>query len=82
MFFEPLPWGIKSDEDMRAILDFRLRTRLTPFAKELLSLPCMQSDASAQARGDASVADEGKAWRDTYEGVAWADTDDHIWLLE
>ena len=41
--FEPIPWNVSSVEDMQRVLDFQLRTRLTPFAKALLQLPCMQA---------------------------------------
>ena len=41
--FEPIPWNISSIEDMQRVLEFKLRTRLTPFAKALLELPCMQA---------------------------------------
>lgn len=41
-YFEPLPWGITSKEDMRKILDFGHRVRLTPLVRELLALPCMK----------------------------------------
>jgi len=44
-YFEPLPWGITSREDMQKILDFGHRVRLMPLVRELLSLPSMKLDA-------------------------------------
>jgi len=44
-YFEPLPWGITSREDMQKILDFGHRVRLLPLVRELLSLPSMKLDA-------------------------------------
>ena len=41
-YFEPVPWDISSLEDMQQVLSFKHRVRLTPFAKALLELPCMQ----------------------------------------
>ena len=54
-FFEPLPWGLTDQEDLRKLLDFGHRTRLTPFAKELLQLPCMKEDA-IEARAPSAAA--------------------------
>ena len=44
-FFEPLPWGITTTEDIGELLDFKHRVRLSPLAKELLKLACMQPGA-------------------------------------
>ena len=32
-YFEPLPWGITTEEEMREIFDFKHRVRLTPYVK-------------------------------------------------
>ena len=48
--FPALPWGISSEDDMLRILCFEYKARLSPFAKELLSLPCMRND-----KGDLAV---------------------------
>lgn len=40
-YFEPLPWGIESRADLEKLLEFGFRSRLTPFVRQLLALPCM-----------------------------------------
>ena len=80
-FFEPLPWGLTSQEDMVKVLDFEHRLRLTPFAKELLALPCMKPgavDAGASPLGDAESA---RHWRAGYAGLAGATEDKHLELI-
>ena len=65
-YFEPVPWDISSLEDMQQVLDFKHRVRLTPFAKELLELPCMHMptlDFSCVA--DLQRA-HGADWRNRY----------------
>jgi len=67
-FFEPLPWGITTQEDMSKVLKFGHRLRLTSFAKELLELPCMQvtpevADAEGMPREDLP---HGQQWRSQY----------------
>ena len=44
-YFEPLPWSITTEEEMREIFDFKHRVRLTPYVKELLRLPSMEPGA-------------------------------------
>ena len=51
-FFEPIPWDVSSDRDMRAVLDFQHRVRLTPFAKDFLALPCMATGSLDSADAD------------------------------
>ena len=76
-FFEPLPWDITSAADMRKVLDFGHRTRLTSFAKELLDLPCMQArvQAPAEMKPEAS-----QRWRKVHAGFHSASEADHLHL--
>lgn len=62
--FEPLPWNITSEEDMKNVLDFKHRLRLTQFAKELLLFPCMQPTQAASSPD--GVYEFGATWRNQY----------------
>ncbi|HIE68667.1 MAG TPA: hypothetical protein EYP98_00100, partial [Planctomycetes bacterium] len=62
-YFEPMPWDI-SPKEMREVLDFGHRLRLTAFAKELLALPCMQRVAGPPHEGlDNAAPAWGAQWR-------------------
>ena len=71
-FFEPLPWDISTEEDMRKVLDFGHRTRLTPFAKELLELPCMRPGALGDSDTIRSARTRGATLRAQYRELAAA----------
>ena len=63
--FELIPWNITDMEDMQKVLEFSHRVRLTPFAKELLKLPCMQVPLQPQP----SILEQhefGSDWRNKY----------------
>ena len=65
LFFEPLPRDLASTEEMLDHLHFQHRDRLTPFAKELLELPCMRELSSDGASAVASTC-YGAEWRATF----------------
>ena len=81
-YFEPLPWQITSKDEMEKILNFGHRIRLTPFAKELLALPCMQAGATCDVAPSPETLERAAAWRDTYAQVAAADESEHVDILE
>jgi hypothetical protein len=80
-FFEPVPWGITSTAEVEKILDFGHRVRLTPFAKELLQLPCMQPGAADAATPSAVRVERGEDWRMHYARIAAADESELIDIL-
>ena len=78
----PIPlWNYDQDE-MRAILNFEYRKRLTSLAKELLALPFMSSigqmdmPSAIQAKRKA----EGTLWRAKYRGLTDAPVDEKLRL--
>ena len=42
--YPPIPWNFSTDEEMKSLLAFENRGRLTAFGKDLLSLPSMAKD--------------------------------------
>ena len=80
-FFEPLPWNITGKDEMEKILDFGHRVRLTPFAKELLALPCMQPGAAGNTPPSAETLQQAAAWRDKYAQVATSDESEVIDIM-
>ena len=66
---------------MLSILDFKHRKRLTPFAKDLLKLPCMQVSATEWPEAQCESA-YGEAWRRSYAGLQDADVDQQLVLAE
>ena len=83
--FEALPYAIDSSEEMQKILDYGFRVKLSPFVKELIALPCMQSVATGEQRSDEEMRrslHEGSAWRANYVELHRADVADQLAFLE
>ena len=68
----PLVRGAFDAEEMRAVLDFEHKRRLTPFLKELLSLPFMdkQPDPQQTTKRTEVRRAEGVLWRSKYQSLA------------
>ena len=81
-FFEPLPWGISTVAEMEKILKFAHRVRLTPFAKQLLELPCMQPTAFDDAAPPADAFGDASRWRNEYAKLTQASETELVDLLE
>ena len=71
--FPLLSWAFDQNE-MRSILDFEHRTRLTPLQKEFVALPCMSSQVELQEDGAACQARRANCslWRNKYKTLAEA----------
>ena len=78
-YFEPLPWDITTDDELRALLDFTHRARLQPLAKELLKLPCMQPGAWDWAT-TVPAAHFGAEWRSSYAELSAASVPEQLAL--
>ena len=78
--FERIPWGITNEEAMRKALCFGYRIRLTPFAKELMELKCMEWAKTSEA---AAAGDQGHdcSWMANYHGLHLHGTDAQLELL-
>ena len=81
-FFEPLPWDISTGEEMQKVLDFGHRVRLTPFAKELMTLPCMKPGVVEHAsNNDVELFERASRWRQKYAGICNSTEQQHIDLV-
>ena len=80
--FMPIPWDIRSDEDMRDVLNFAHRVRLTPFAKDLLALPCMLEDIAVAAAQPGQDRSSGGNWDSGYRELHDSSIADFVHLSD